>query len=382
VAVRPRLAFRSVAVSAVPTAKPRYDFSAGVPDVRQFPFAEWRRSVSRALRGVVLDGGYPDPAGRADLRAAIARFVSVSRAVKAGPDDVVVTHGAQQALDLIARVLVEPGTCVAVEEPGYPRARQVFASYGARIALVPVDDEGLVVSRLPDAARLVYVTPSHQFPLGMPMSLERRLALLHWAARRGAVIVEDDYDTELRFSGRPLEPMQSVDRVGRVLYVATFSKVMLPSLRLGFVVAPASLRPALVAAKRLADGGCAEHDQAALARFLDDGHLARHIRRTTREYAARRDAITAILARDFAPWLRVVPGAAGLHISALAGPKVDVERAVEIAAAKGVAVETLAAYYAKAPAQPGFILGYGAIPTARIAAGMKALLAAVRAARR
>jgi GntR family transcriptional regulator/MocR family aminotransferase len=367
--------------SAVP---PRYDFRLGTPDARRFPFDDWRRLVARQLRLSATGAGrYEQPAGHAGLRAAIARYVAVSRAVSAGADDVVVTSGAQQAIDLIARVVLEPGALIAVEEPGYPPVRHLLASHGARVAAVPVDEQGLRVAALPDAARLVYVTPSHQFPLGMPMSLERRLALLAWAERRNAVIIEDDYDSEFRFAGRPLEPLQSLDRRGRVLYVGSFSKVLLPSLRLGFVVAPASLRPALLAAKRLTDWHSELWGQAALARFIDEGLLARHIRRMTREYQARRERMTRALDGELAAWLTPIAGPAGLHLAALADRRpLDVDRAVALAAQAGVALTTLAPFFARPPGRPGLVLGYGAIAATKIDEGLRRLRDCLGAATR
>ena len=261
------------------------------------------------------------------MRAAIARHIGVSRAVRAVADDLVVTQGAQQAFDLIGRVLIADGTSVAVEDPGYSRVRLLYHSLGARVVRVPVDDEGLVVDAIPAAARLIYVTPSHQFPLGTTMSLRRRAALLAWAERRGAVIVEDDYDSEFRFGGRPLDPLQSLDRAGRVIYVGSFSKVLLPALRLGFLVAPATLQPALHAAKQLADWHGELATQAALARFIDEGLLARHIRAVTREYGRRYAHIADAIDRRFSRWLRVVPAMAGMHLTATVAPGAAVDLA-------------------------------------------------------
>jgi GntR family transcriptional regulator / MocR family aminotransferase len=354
-----------------------------VADSGLFPIETWRRLVTRELRGsVVRSTKYHDPAGHAGLRAAIARHIGISRSVRAGADDVLVTHGAQQALDLVGRVLVEPGSCVAVEEPGYGHARLLFRSLGARVVGVPVDDEGLDVAAIPNGARLVYVTPSHQFPLSTPMSLARRTALLAWAERHRAVIVEDDYDSEFRFSDRPLEPLQSLDPGGRVVYVGSFSKTLLPMLRLGFLVAPASLQPALRNAKQLADRHGEYPTQAALARFIDDGHLARHVRAATRDYAARHARIAALLAADFADWLRVLPSAAGLHLCARVAPgvAVDVADVLRRAAVSGVRAESLAEFCAEAPTQRGLVLGYGAVRPDRIDEGMRHLAAAFRAA--
>ncbi len=346
-----------------------YDFRVGLPDPRLFPLETWRRLVARELRAsTVHTTGYGDPAGHEGLRAAIARHAGVARSVRAGPGDVLITQGAQQALDLIGRVLIEPGDQVAVEEPGYPPARLLFRSHGARVVGVPVDGEGIDVSAIPPSVRLVYVTPSHQFPLGTPMSLARRAALLAWAERRGAVIVEDDYDSEFRFEDRPLEPLQSLDAAGHVVYVGSFSKTLLPMLRLGFLVAPASLRPVLRVAKRLADWHGDVPTQAALARFIDEGLLGRHVRRATRDYATRHGLIMRMLRRDFAGLLDPVPSAAGLHVCARFAPGAafDADRA----RAEGVAADDLARYCAESPAQHGLVLGYGAVPAERIEEGL------------
>nr|WP_260408628.1 PLP-dependent aminotransferase family protein [Planomonospora venezuelensis] len=381
--VRPRPLWRSLPspVRDDAQAGPPYDFRVGVPDPELFPLATWRRLVARELRlSAVRTAGYGEPAGHAGLRAAIARHVGISRSVRAEAEDVIVTQGAQQALDLVGRVLIEPGDCVAVEEPGYPPARLLFRSLGARVAGVPVDAEGLRVDAVPSAARLVYVTPSHQFPLGVPMSLRRRAELLAWAERRGAVVVEDDYDSEFRFGSRPLEPLQNLDRDGRVVYVGSFSKTLLPMLRTGFLVAPASLRPALREAKRLTDWHGDVITQAALARFIDEGLLGRHVRRAAREYAARRELVTAALRRDFAGLLRLVPSAAGLHVCARLAPdaEVDVEAALARAGTAGVRAESLAGYCGGTPVQRGLVLGYGAVPAGMIEEGLHRLAAVLR----
>ncbi|GAA3309439.1 PLP-dependent aminotransferase family protein [Nonomuraea dietziae] len=361
--VRPRGVWGEIAATEMRRSPPAFDFRVGTPDLTLFPLESWRRLVTRELR--VTAAGYLAPEGHEGLRVAIARYFGVSRSVRAAPDDVIVTQGAQQALDLVGRVLIEPGDCVAVEEPGYPPARRLFHSLGARVAGVPVDAEGLDVTAIPRAARLVYVTPSHQFPLGTPMSLARRTALLSWARQRDAVVIEDDYDSEFRFEDRPLEPLQSLDRSGRVIYVGSFSKTLAPMLRLGFLVAPASLQPALRVAKQLTDWHSETTAQAALARFIDEGLLARHVRRATRQYAARHALIAAFLREH----LDLVPSAAGLHLCAKG--EVDPARAPE------VAVESLPSYYA-GPSEQGVVLGYGGIPLERIGAGLRRLIPALR----
>lgn len=381
-AVQPRRLWESISMPPDITPVPHpYDFRVGVPDARLFPLTTWRRLIARELRpGAIRSAAYGESSGYAGLRAAIARHVGVSRSVRASADDVIVTQGAQQALDLIGRVLIAPGDCVAVEEPGYTPVRRLFHSLGAQVVGVSVDSEGLDVSAIPKAARLVYVTPSHQFPLGVPMSLARRTALLAWAERRGAVVIEDDYDSEFRFEGRPLDPMQSLDRSGRVVYVGSFSKVMLPILRLGFLVAPASLQPALRTAKQLADWHGELPTQAALARFIDEGLLARHIRKVAREYAIRRERIATGLQRDFSAWLHLVPSVAGLHFAARVAPgvRVNVEQVVRRAGARGVAVDDLRRFYSDVPRQAGLVIGYGAIPTSKVDEGLRRLEASFR----
>jgi GntR family transcriptional regulator/MocR family aminotransferase len=240
---------------------------------------------------------------------------------------------------------------------------------------VPVDDEGLDVGSIPENARLVYVTPSHQFPLGTAMSLQRRTALLAWAERRGAVIIEDDYDSEFRFDGRPLDPLQGLDRTGRVIYVGSFSKILLPTLRLGFLVAPASLQPALHAAKQLTDWHGELSTQGALARFIDQGLLARHIRKVAREYANRHAQIADSVAHRFGRWLRLIPAAAGLHLAAdmVSGKSVDIAQAARRAGESGVRVQALSDFCFGTPVRAGLVIGYGAIPTARIGEGMRRL---------
>ncbi|MGE7436050.1 MocR-like pyridoxine biosynthesis transcription factor PdxR [Kitasatospora sp. NPDC001175] len=371
---QPRRVWQSVPAARGQSPEPTYDFRVGTPDGRLFPFRTWRRLITDELRPSGLGrADYGPPEGHADLRAAIARHVGLSRSVRATAEDVLVTQGAQQALDLVGRVVIEPGDCVAVEDPGYPPARLLFGSLGARVVGVPVDTEGLMVDALPREARLVYTTPSHQFPLGTPMSLARRAALLDWAERHDAVVVEDDYDSEFRFTGRPLEPLQSLDPGGRVVYVGSYSKTLLPALRLGFLVAPASLQAALHSAKQLSDWHGDPVAQAALARFIDEGLLARHIRRAGREYAARHALLTTTLARDFAPWLEPVPSAAGLHVCARTAPGVDLGPVLASARRAGVAVNTVADFSAGEPTRPGLVFGFGAIDRDRIAEGLQRL---------
>jgi GntR family transcriptional regulator/MocR family aminotransferase len=332
--------------------------------------------MARELRSeLVRSGVYAHAAGHRGLREAIARHIGVSRGVQASADDITITSGAQQALDIIARVLLEPGDRVAVEDPGYLALRLLFKSLGAQLHGVPVDEEGIVVNALPDDARLVYVTPSHQYPLGVTMSLQRRLALLDWAAQKNVAIIEDDYDSEFRFEERPVEPLQTLDTSGRVVYVGSFSKTLLPTLRLGFLVTPSSCTPAAHKAKYVADWHTSVVVQAALARFIDDGGFARHVRKVGRVYTERHQLITNILARDFSNHLRIIPSIAGLHLTALAlYASIDqINACVRRAADKGVQLQELSTFSLDTPPRAGLLFGYGAIPTASIQEGLHRL---------
>lgn len=339
-----------------------FDFMGGVTDKTQFPFDAWRRAFGHALRiQAKSHAHYRDPAGEQELRLAVARYAAFSRSVACSWQDVIVTQGAQQALDLLARVCIKPGDVVAVEDPGYPPARAAFAALGAKVAGVRVDAQGLVVEDLPKDARLVYVTPSHQFPLGMPMSLERRVALLEWAQRRRAVIVEDDYDGEFRFEGRPMESLKSLDRAGVVAYVGTFSKTIFPELRLGYVIPPRSLNLTLQKAKQIGDWHTTTLTQTALARFMLDGDFARHLRRIRKHYEARRGVLVAHLRGDLAPWFEPLVPAAGIHMTALLKNGIEEGAVIAAAAEASIGLYGIAAFYASQPARHGLLFGYGGI---------------------
>lgn len=341
-----------------------YDLRPGIPDASLFPYAPWRARMVRQLHPrAVGRGAHIDAAGHPKLREAVARHIGVSRAVRATPDDVFMTNGSQQAFDLIGRVLLDPGDAVAVEDPGYPLPRRAFRAQGLRVVPVPVDEQGLVVEAIPEGVRLVYTTPSHQYPLGMVLSVKRRQQLLGWAEKADAAIIEDDYDSEFRYDGRPLEPLHGLDGGGRVLYVGSFSKVLLPTLRLGFVVAPPSLHTALRKAKAVMDWHAPVPVQAAAAQFVDDGLLAQHIRRMRRVYGERHQRITELLASKFEARLRPLPSSGGLHLTALFQDASDRDdrAVVEAARARGVAVLPLSHHYLHAPRRNGLLLGYGAI---------------------
>jgi GntR family transcriptional regulator / MocR family aminotransferase len=353
-----------------------YDFRPGIPDVSTFPFEAWRRLTARAWRPSAEPlGVYGDPSGHVGLRRAIARHIEVSRGVSAVAEDIIVTSGTQQALDILARALLAPGDEVAVEDPGYPPAWLLFRTLGAHVTPVPVDREGLIVEDLPRGARLVYVTPSHHFPLGTAMSLVRRLALLEWAQRHNAAIIEDDYDCEFRFGGRPMEPLQTMDSNGRVVYVGSFSKTLLPTLRLGFIVSPPSISEALGAVKFATDWHSPLTPQVVLAEFIERGGFARHIRKMRGIYQARHRQIVDTLKRDFAEDLEVVPSAVGLHVCAIArrASPTQIDALVERAAGLGVAVHALSDYAVVGRPYAGLVIGYGAIDRDRIDEGLRQL---------
>jgi GntR family transcriptional regulator/MocR family aminotransferase len=387
----PTLSRRGAAVAAVRHGAHRLDgpprpFRLGTPGVDLFPVGLWSRLVSRRLRAVTaaqLD--YGDPAGLRVLREAIASHVGTARGTRCDADQVLMVAGAQQGFELVCRLLLDPGDRAWMEEPGYPGARSALRAAGARIIPVRVDAEGLDVdqgARRAGDARLVYVTPSHQYPLGVPMSLPRRLALLKWARAARAWVIEDDYDSEFRYGARPIPCLHGLDADGRVIYVGSFSKTLFPALRLGFLVVPSDLRERLVAARAAADQHPPTIDQAVLADFLVEGHFARHVRRMRMAYRERLEALTAAAERYCGGALRVRPVQTGLHALAdLRG--VDAVRVSEEAAARGVEAAPLSAYFAGAEgATSGLVLGFAAVRPDAARRGMERLAMAIEAARR
>jgi len=374
--LQPRAVWDSIGISRAFDKRAKFDFRTGLPDASLFPHETWRRLVVRGLRTEAVAGGvYGEPAGYRGLREAIARHIGLSRGVQVSADDITITSGAQQSLDLVARALLAPGDRVGVEDPGYHPPRFLFQSLGAVVHGVPVDDEGINVDQLPRNARLVYVTPSHQYPLGVTMSLPRRLALLDWADHNNAAIIEDDYDSEFRFEGRPVEPLHAIDASGRVIYIGSFSKTLLPALRLGFVATPPSLTPAVHKAKYVTDWHTSMVLQVALAQFIDRGAFARHIRKVRRVYTTRHETIVRILNRDFSDFLEVIPAVAGLHVTA-SSRSLSVDEISEVAVRAselGVQIQRLAKFALGGPPRAGLLFGYGAIPTARINEGLSLL---------
>ena len=375
-ALRPRPVWDSIDLPTVFDRPARFDFRTGLPDAALFPHQAWRRLVTRALRAAEHgEPTYQHPAGQMSLRSAIAHHVGIARGIEASADDIVVTSGTQQALDVVARVLFSPGDRIAVEDPGYRPPRELFRSLGVRVMGVPVDQHGLVVDALPARVRAVYVTPSHQYPLGVTMSLQRRRALLAWAERNDASIIEDDYDSEFRFGDRPLEPLQTLDIQGRVIYVGSFSKTLLPAVRLGFIVTPRSLRAAIHKAAYVGHWHVPTLAQTALAHLIDGGEFARHIRRAGKIYRERHEALVGVVSRDFSDHIELIPSTTGLHVAALARTaSVEEVDAVACRAAQAdVAVQRFSSFAVSGSARAGIVLGYGAIPAKKIPEGLRRL---------
>ncbi len=335
-------------------------FSLGMSALDAFPFQLWTRLVTRHTRRMSIRAlTYQEAAGYRPLREAIAAHVNVSRRVRCTPEQIVIVAGSQGAFDLAARLLLNEGDPVWMEDPGYTGARGALLGAGAEIIPVPIDHEGLMVDigveRAPQA-RLAYVTPSHQFPLGVTMSLARRLALLKWAHRNGAYILEDDYDSEYRFAGRPLATLQGLDETERVLYIGTFSKVLAPALRIGYLILPPSLVEPFLTVRRLMDFHLPILEQAALADFIAEGHFTRHLRRMRTLFARRR---TAMLQALHAVPLEITAFPVGSHFVGWLPAGMDGGRLVDLAAANDLNLWLVSKYSIEPLARDGLVLGYG-----------------------
>ncbi|MCA9878194.1 MAG: PLP-dependent aminotransferase family protein [Thermomicrobiales bacterium] len=358
-------------------------FLAGAPTLDHFPYGIWARLVARhARRSLPGLAYYQPPAGYLPLREAIAVQVGISRGVRCTAEQIILTTGAQGALDFAARTLLNPGDEAWIEDPGYFGAQGALLAAGARLVPVPVDDQGLDVAvgttRAPHA-RLVFTSPSHQFPTGVTMSLGRRLALLNWARQAAAWIVEDDYDSEFRFSGRPLEALQGLRGDGRVLYVGTFSKVLFPTLRLGYLVAPTELADALLLTRRFSDIHIPLLEQLALTDFIQEGHYDRHLRRMRRLYRHRRDLLHAELCRHLGNLLEVRVPDMGMTIVGWLPPHTDDHRAAALATAAGITARPISRYSLEPLPRGGLVLGFAAIDDAGIRRGVRRLAAALDA---
>lgn len=357
-------------------------FHIGQPALEHFPFRAWSALVSRHARH--LDPTrlrYGSAAGTKAFREAVARYLRAARGVSCSPDQIMATSGSQQALELVARVLLAPGSRVWIEEPGYWGARQALHVAGARLVPVPVDHEGLDVAagiaRSP-RARAVFVTPSHQFPLGATLSASRRLQLLDWARQTGAWVIEDDYDSEYRYEIQPVAALQALDRDARVIYIGTFSKVLSPALRVGYLVLPPDLVESFAAARFAMDICPPPFFQSVLADFLDEGHFARHVRRTRQLYRERRGALVAALRDEAAGALEVLGVQAGTHLVARLPDDANDVAVSERATALGLAMMPLSSCYLGQPDRQGLVLGYGAVPAEEIPEAVSRLRRALR----
>lgn len=358
-------------------AGPHAPFELGVPAIDAFPLRLWAQLAGRRWRRGGVDLGELDPAGEPALREAIAAYVGTARGVRCSAEQVLVLNGTQQALHLVAQVLLDPGDAVWIEEPGYVGARVAFVASGARLVPVRVDGEGLDVEhgmrRAPNA-RLAYVTPSHQFPLGVVLSAARRLQLLAWARASGAWIVEDDYDSEFRYAGRPLPSLQGLEaerlRAGgsaRVLYLGTFSKTLVSGLRLGYMVVPDALVDVFRAARSTMDRHTPTGYQHVLADFIGEGHYARHIRHVRALCAERQGALVEAAGRRLDGLLEIAPDAAGLHLVGWLAPGFDDVVAHDAAMQRGVRSWALSKFHLRgAPDRGALVLGYGGFDEASI----------------
>ncbi len=341
---------------------PSRPFRAHSPACKEFPSSKWAQLTAKRLRQQPEDWlDNSEPAGYGPLREAIVDYLGAGRGLTTQRDNVVVTAGAQQAAELLAKVLIDPGDVVCFEDPGYTPAAMVFAMAGAKVVSIPVDEQGIDVEQLNRTvkkAKLVYVTPSNQFPLGVTLSQSRRKALLQWAARAKAIIVEDDYNGEYRYRGRPLPTLHAMASEGQVIYLGSFSKLLFPALRLGYMVVPTALASPLACARWLVDRHSPSLEQAVLTDFIDQGHFARHLRRMRSLYIERQQALVDAVHNFLSPVMQVFPLDGGLH---LVGWLQDgVEEQALLAAAKSVGIEIMPTSFfsVRRLDRPSVILGY------------------------
>jgi len=359
-----------------------YDFRYGEPSYADLPLETWARLLGRRARRLGARRlAYQAPGGADELRNALAQYLARARGVVSSPEQIVIVHGSQQAIDLVTRLLVDPGSRVVVEEPHYSGFAFCLRAAGAELVPIPIDAQGLVTAELAPIrdARLACVTPSHQYPTGEVMSLPRRLELLEWARRCDAYVLEDDYDGEFRFDGKPIECLQALDRHGRVIYAGTASKLLFPALRIGWIVAPEALAPHLRDAKALADTGTPSLEQLALADFIAEGHLERHARRARARTAERRAVLLDALTAELGPRARVRGASAGLHVLLeLPGVRArSTSRLREECKRRGVGVYSAAPFYLKPPPHAELLLGYAALSEEQIREGVRRLRRAV-----
>ncbi len=355
---------------------PLLPFQPGVAAIDEFPFDLWTKLANKSYRALERKKfAYGESFGIFALREAIAAHLKSVRAVNCAPEQVIVTSSAQQAFDLISRIFLEPGTEVLIENPCYFGVKHVFQSFDAKLIPVPVDQDGfnLAAAERSGKARLAYVTPSHQYPLGVTMTLARRLQLLEWARTNNAWIIEDDYDSEFRYEGRPLPSLQGLDRDGRVLYIGTFSKTVFPALRLGCLVVPPDLIEIFTAAHALSGAGSPLIEQATLAEFIAEGHYSRHIRRMRRLYEQRQETLVTEINKYLADWLQVKKLPSGMHLIGWLPEGMNDQFVAEKVAAAGIRTATVSSHSLTEWQHGGLILGYTAIDEKQIKEGVKQL---------
>ncbi|MCS3730118.1 MocR-like pyridoxine biosynthesis transcription factor PdxR [Bradyrhizobium betae] len=343
----------------------------------------WRKLTARTLRSFErLHLGYGDPRGMSELRKSVCDYLRAARGVRCEPDQIVITAGTQQAIDIVARVVPGPDKAVWIEDPGYPLTRLTLAASGAKVYPIPVDQHGVNVTegiRRAPKARAVFITASHQFPTGVPLSMARRLELLAWSRESGAWIIEDDYASEFRYGGRPLASLQGLDEAGRVIYVGTLNKALFPGLRLGYAVLPDPLVQSFVAARYLMDRQPSSLCQSVVAAFMEEGHFAAHVRRMRDVYRRQRDTLVAALSRRLGDHLSVEPPDQGMHLVAYTRrglSDVKIERA---ARDHGVVVRAMSRLYIEAPARSALMLGFSGYPQQTIAPAVARLAGAIAA---
>ncbi|HXJ32917.1 MAG TPA: PLP-dependent aminotransferase family protein [Candidatus Eisenbacteria bacterium] len=381
---RPVLSRRGESLARVRRATGGVDiraFQVGLPAVDAFPIETWARLLARRARTPTKGSlGYHYAAGHPALREAIASYLGAARGVVCRPAQVIVVAGAQAALDLACRMLLDPGDAAWIEEPGYLGARGALLAADARPIAVPVDAEGLDVAagaRLAPDAKVAYASPSHQMPLGVTMSLTRRLALIDWAARSGAWILEDDYDSEFRYDGRPLSAMQGIDASGRVIYVGGFSKTVFAALRVGYLVVPEALVDAFATGMRHTGHSAAVVVQAALADFIAEGHFAAHVRRMRTLYERRQTRLLRAAERRLAGLLTIGPSQAGMHVVGRLPRGVGDEAVAEAALRAGISVRPLSVHHLGPRREDGLLLGYAGVPEREIDRGVERLADAI-----
>jgi GntR family transcriptional regulator/MocR family aminotransferase len=357
-------------------------FRAYEPAIDLFPADLWARTAARVLRRAPRSlYGHGSAGGYQPLRRAIAEYIGSSRGVRCTPEQIIVTSGAQQALDLLGRFLLDPGDSVWMEDPGYPGAWQTLRAAGARIVPVPVDQDGLNVAaarKLSPRAKMAYVTPANQFPLGVTMSADRRIELLQWAAEAGAWIVEDEYDAEYRYFGRPVAALQSLDRSGAVIYVGTFTKMLFNALRLGFLVLPPRLVGAFEAARTLVDRHPPTLDQAILSEFITEGHFGHHVRKMRQIYAERMAVLKEAADEHLDGLLDVTNAAAGMKTVAWLKTGTSDKAAAEQARRLGLEMIELSEFSIKQPLKPGLLLGFAGCNPEELRRGVSVLAVALR----